>query len=77
MYVQCVSKNTMYTQITTMVVHTRTIDSRRGRLLPSVKHAWPISVSNATQLAGKTITLKSNIGTKIFVLVAKFQLVCL
>ena len=25
---------------------------------------WPISVSNTTQLAGKTVTLKSNIGTE-------------
>ena len=64
MYVQCVSKNTVYTQITTLVVHTRTIHSTRGRLLSSVKHAWSISVSNVTRLVGKTITLKSNIGTE-------------
>ena len=41
-------KKTVCTQITNLVVHTRTIYSRRGRLLSSVKLAWPISVSNAT-----------------------------
>ena len=64
LYVQCVSKNMMKTQKTTLVVQTRTIHSRRGRLLSSVKHAWSISVSNMTRLVGKTITLKSNIGTE-------------